>query len=261
MSVEYRRQAACTGTRAHGHRDQPLQGQEVRSAPAPRQPSPSPLATKGRVRPKGASCQMWGSGIRVLPAAGRDRQSRRSGGRWSIPGKGWGRTRQHCATWIRFAAGVRLFSKCFCRCCSCTLRAKPEPRIPWEREGTGSVGADHATASSQERWGPSHRRGGIWPLSPQFLQGRRRRDPLPRPTHGRQREEGDAEQGEAGRQHPSQPRLRRLVPVADGGEGDLPGGRAGGSLEGAPSPRPRPTLLIPSRGWGTAGGRAYRAPP
>lgn len=140
MSVEYRRQAACTGTRAHGHRDQPLQGQEVRSAPAPRQPSPSPLATKGRVRPKGASCQMWGSGIRVLPAAGRDRQSRRSGGRWSIPGKGWGRTRQHCATWIRFAAGVRLFSKCFCRCCSCTLRAKPEPRIPWEREGDGVRG-------------------------------------------------------------------------------------------------------------------------
>lgn len=33
-------------------------------------------------------------------------------------------------TWIRPAAGLRLFSKCFCLCCSWTLRAKPEPRMP-----------------------------------------------------------------------------------------------------------------------------------
>lgn len=92
----------------------------------------------------------------------------------------------------------------------------------------------------------------IWPLSPQFLQGRRRWDSLPSPTHGGQRKEGDAEQGKASRQHPSQPRLRCLVPVADGGEGDLPGGRAGGGLEGAPLPQPYPTLLVPSRGWGAA---------
>lgn len=94
--------------------------------------------------------------------------------------------------------------------------------------------------------------GWIWPLPLPFLGAGSRRAPLPGPTHSGQREEGDAEQGKAGRQHPSQPRLRRLVPIADGGEGDLPGGRAGGGLEGAPPPRPRPTLLIPSRGWGAA---------
>lgn len=42
-------------------------------------------------------------------------------------------------TWMRPAAGLRLFSKCFCLCCSWTLRAKPEPRMPctdseWSRE-------------------------------------------------------------------------------------------------------------------------------
>lgn len=58
-------------------------------------------------------------------------------GRQSIPGKGRGGTRQPRLTWIRLAAGVLLFSKCFCRCCSCTLRAKPEPRMPWGQEGTG----------------------------------------------------------------------------------------------------------------------------
>lgn len=33
-------------------------------------------------------------------------------------------------TWMRPAAGLRLFSKCFCLCCSWTFRAKPEPRMP-----------------------------------------------------------------------------------------------------------------------------------
>lgn len=42
-------------------------------------------------------------------------------------------------TWMRPAAGLRLFSKCFCLCCSWTFRAKPEPRMPctdseWCRE-------------------------------------------------------------------------------------------------------------------------------
>ena len=32
--------------------------------------------------------------------------------------------------WMRLAAGFLLFSKCFCRCCSCTLRANPEPSMP-----------------------------------------------------------------------------------------------------------------------------------
>lgn len=48
MSVEYRRQAACTGTRAHGHRDQPLQGQEVRSAPPPTPALSIPLGHQGQ---------------------------------------------------------------------------------------------------------------------------------------------------------------------------------------------------------------------
>ena len=37
-------------------------------------------------------------------------------------------------TWISPAAGLRRFSKCFCRCCSWTFKAKPEPKIPFERE-------------------------------------------------------------------------------------------------------------------------------
>lgn len=32
---------------------------------------------------------------------------------------------------MRPAAGLRLFSKCFCLCCSWTFKAKPEPRMPW----------------------------------------------------------------------------------------------------------------------------------
>lgn len=40
-----------------------------------------------------------------------------------------------CVTWMRLAAGFLLFSKCFCRCCSCTLRAKPDPRIPCMPKG------------------------------------------------------------------------------------------------------------------------------
>lgn len=35
------------------------------------------------------------------------------------------------STWMRLAAGFLLFSKCFCRCCSCTFRANPDPRMPW----------------------------------------------------------------------------------------------------------------------------------
>lgn len=36
------------------------------------------------------------------------------------------------------AAGFLLFSKCFCRCCSCTLSASPDPRMPWrEKSGPG----------------------------------------------------------------------------------------------------------------------------
>lgn len=39
-----------------------------------------------------------------------------------------------CAsTWMRLAAGFLLFSKCFCRCCSWTFRAKPEPRMPYKK--------------------------------------------------------------------------------------------------------------------------------
>jgi len=34
-------------------------------------------------------------------------------------------------TWMRLAAGFLLFSKCFCRCCSCTFSAKPDPRMPY----------------------------------------------------------------------------------------------------------------------------------
>lgn len=44
-------------------------------------------------------------------------------------------------TWIRPAAGFRLFSKCFCRCCSCTFRANPEPKMPW--------GTEHQIATSR----------------------------------------------------------------------------------------------------------------
>lgn len=37
-------------------------------------------------------------------------------------------------TWMRLAAGFLLFSKCFCRCCSWTLRAKPEPKMPYKKD-------------------------------------------------------------------------------------------------------------------------------
>lgn len=42
-------------------------------------------------------------------------------------------------TWIRPAAGFRLFSKCFCRCCSWTFRAKPDPKMPCKSPGSGSA--------------------------------------------------------------------------------------------------------------------------
>lgn len=41
-------------------------------------------------------------------------------------------------TCMRLAAGVLLFSKCFCRCCSCTFRAKPDPRMPLKK-GQGTI--------------------------------------------------------------------------------------------------------------------------
>ncbi len=41
-----------------------------------------------------------------------------------------GRWDEACCTWIRPAAGFLRFSKCFCRCCSWTFKANPEPRIP-----------------------------------------------------------------------------------------------------------------------------------
>lgn len=40
-------------------------------------------------------------------------------------------------------------------------------------------------------------------------------------TYGRQGEEGDTQEGEPCGQHPSGPRLWRLVSVADGGQSDL----------------------------------------
>lgn len=40
-------------------------------------------------------------------------------------------------------------------------------------------------------------------------------------THGREGEEGDADEGEGRRQQPPVPGLGVLVPIADGGEGDL----------------------------------------
>lgn len=40
------------------------------------------------------------------------------------------------STWMRLAAGFLLFSKCFCRCCSCTFRANPDPSMPCEAEHT-----------------------------------------------------------------------------------------------------------------------------
>lgn len=40
-------------------------------------------------------------------------------------------------TCMRLAAGVLLFSKCFCLCCSWTFRAKPEPRMPLRKRTNG----------------------------------------------------------------------------------------------------------------------------
>lgn len=42
-------------------------------------------------------------------------------------------TTERIQTCISSAAGFLLFSKCFCRCCSWTLRASPEPRMPWKQ--------------------------------------------------------------------------------------------------------------------------------
>lgn len=58
-------------------------------------------------------------------------------------------------TWMRPAAGLRLFSKCFCRCCSWTLRAKPEPRIPCADQWMVNIyrlEGRHRSRSLQQAW-------------------------------------------------------------------------------------------------------------
>ena len=42
-------------------------------------------------------------------------------------------------TWMSSAAGFLLFSKCFWRCCSCTLSASPDPRMPWRERSVPEV--------------------------------------------------------------------------------------------------------------------------
>lgn len=118
-------------------------------------------------------------------------------------------------------------------------------------------------------WGTrgSPPQGQILPLPPKFLPRngawRAGTPPPPNPahTHCRQRKEGDAEQSKTGCQHPSQPRLRRLVPITNGGERHLRGDRARGALQGAPPPQPPPTLPPPSLPCPTRGSqRRWRTP-
>lgn len=104
-------------------------------------------------------------------------------------------------------------------------------------------------------------RGGFCPFLPNSCpaMGRRERGPLRPPspghTHCRQRKEGDAEQSKPGCQHPSQPRLRRFVPVTNGGQRHLRGERTRGALQGAPPPRPPPSLPPLSLPCPTTGNR------
>ena len=69
------------------------------------------------------------------------------------------------------------------------------------------------------------------------------RPPAWRTTYRREREEGDGEDGEAGGDGLPHPRLGHLVPVADGGDGDLRGGGAGS----AGQPRSPQTGVCPER--------------
>lgn len=84
-------------------------------------------------------------------------------------------------------------------------------------------------------WGSAHR---VAPTptslqSPEEAEGPWRRRTNPEHTYRRERKEGDGKDGEAGGDGLPHPRLRHLVPVADGGDRDL---RAGGQ-QAAVSPR------------------------
>lgn len=77
-------------------------------------------------------------------------------------------------TWMRLAAGFLLFSKCFCRCCSCTFRAKPDPRIPCRQK-------HWVIKSPSKTWTLALRHcvdiKAVWDIFDLQLAGRRRRSP------------------------------------------------------------------------------------
>ena len=73
------------------------------------------------------------------------------------------------------------------------------------------------------------------PQSPEEAEGPWRCPTNPKHTYRRERKEGDGKDGEAGGNGLPHPRLRHLVPVADGGDCDL---RAGGQ-QAAVSPEPQ----------------------
>lgn len=169
------------------------------------------------------------------------------------------------ATWMSEAAAGICLLKCFCLCFCWTFRAKPEPRIPWKdrrqahalqmrERAAGELGALGPAPRCRPRrpgqclqracawrasWGSEWATSGClltgWPPPPPAsrAEGPWRRRTNPEHTYRRERKEGDGEDGEAGGDGLPHPRLRHLVPVADGGDRDL---WAGGQ-QAAVSPR------------------------
>lgn len=105
-------------------------------------------------------------------------------------------------TWIRPAAGLRRFSKCFCLCCSWTFRAKPEPRIPCNREK--SAEKPYSVCEPYIKSGTRDVQHVISVL-----------------THRRKSEKSYPDQTEGGSNQTPIPCDRILVPVADSCKCDL----------------------------------------
>lgn len=158
-------------------------------------------------------------------------------------------------TWMSEAAAGICLLKCFCLCFCWTFRAKPEPRIPckdrrqahalqtWEWEAgwvpwawlRAAGPADQVSASRDPACGEQAGESecatcgclltGRPPPPPAPRAQRRLRGhadaPPTRSTYRRECKERDGEDREAGGDGLPHPRLRHLVPVADGGDRDL----------------------------------------
>lgn len=105
----------------------------------------------GHPQDKALGCAAWASDLLHADSDDLVREVRAVALSWRQPPSGPGLP----PTWIRPAAGFRLFSKCFCRCCSCTFRAKPDPKMPCKAPGSDRAwGPTRPTHHRQTRRGP-----------------------------------------------------------------------------------------------------------